>query len=66
VPVDQPGQPAGNAGLAEASPPPAWPGFRPLAVTGISRESETVISLLSVPGYQRSWDVLQRNCNSWP
>jgi MOSC domain-containing protein YiiM len=24
---------AGNAGLAEASPPPAWPGFRPLTVT---------------------------------
>ena len=49
--LDQPGQAAGNAGLAEASPPPAWPGFRPLAVTGISRESETVISLhLADPG----------------
>ena len=49
--LDQPGQPAGNAGLAEASPPPAWPGFRPLAVTGIGRESETVISLhLADPG----------------
>jgi ferredoxin-NADP reductase/MOSC domain-containing protein YiiM len=43
--LDQPGQADGNAGLTEASPPPAWPGFRPLAVTGISRESETVISL---------------------
>ena len=39
------GSASGNAGLAEASPPPAWPGFRPLAVTGIDRESETVISL---------------------
>ena len=49
--LDQSGQPAGNAGLTEASPPPAWPGFRPLAVTGISRESETVISVhLADPG----------------
>jgi ferredoxin-NADP reductase/MOSC domain-containing protein YiiM len=49
--LDQPGQPAGNVGLTEASPPPAWPGFRPLAVTGISRESETVISVqLADPG----------------
>jgi ferredoxin-NADP reductase/MOSC domain-containing protein YiiM len=45
------GQASGHAGLAEASPPPAWPGFRPLAVTGISRESDTVISLdLADPG----------------
>jgi ferredoxin-NADP reductase/MOSC domain-containing protein YiiM len=43
--LDQPGQGAGNAGLTEASPPPAWPGFRSLAVTGITRESETVISM---------------------
>ena len=49
--LDQPGQAGGNAGLTEASPPPAWPGFRPLAVTGISRESETVISMqLADPG----------------
>ncbi|HEX2821244.1 MAG TPA: MOSC domain-containing protein [Streptosporangiaceae bacterium] len=50
--LDQPGgEAAGNAGLAEESPPPAWPGFRPLAVTGIGRESETVISLhLADPG----------------
>jgi ferredoxin-NADP reductase/MOSC domain-containing protein YiiM len=48
--LDEPGQP-GNAGLTEASPPPAWPGFRPLAVTGISQESETVSSLrLADPG----------------
>jgi ferredoxin-NADP reductase/MOSC domain-containing protein YiiM/ferredoxin len=49
--LDQPGQPSGNAGLTEESPPPAWPGFRPLAVTGITRESETVISMqLADPG----------------
>jgi ferredoxin-NADP reductase/MOSC domain-containing protein YiiM len=49
--LDEPAQGAGNAGLAEASPPPAWPGFRPLTVTSISRESETVISLhLADPG----------------
>ena len=43
--LDQSGTSAGNAGLTEASPPPAWPGFRSLAVTGTSRESETVISM---------------------
>ena len=49
--LDQPGQAAGNAGLTDASPPPAWPGFRPLAVTGIGRESDTVISVhLADPG----------------
>jgi ferredoxin-NADP reductase/MOSC domain-containing protein YiiM len=49
--LDQSGQAAGNAGLTEASPPPAWPGFRPLTVTRIDRESETVISLqLADPG----------------
>jgi ferredoxin-NADP reductase/MOSC domain-containing protein YiiM len=49
--LDQPGQPVGNAGLTEASPPPAWPGFRPLTVTGIDRESDTVISAhLADPG----------------
>jgi ferredoxin-NADP reductase/MOSC domain-containing protein YiiM len=43
--LDETGSGSGNAGLTEAAPPPAWPGFRPLAVTGIDRESETVISL---------------------
>ena len=43
--LDQPAGPAGNAGLTEASPPPAWPGFRPLTVTAISQESDTVASL---------------------
>jgi ferredoxin-NADP reductase/ferredoxin len=36
---------SGNAGLTTASPPPAWPGFRRLTVTGIERESESVISI---------------------
>lgn len=31
-------------------PPPAWPGFRPLRVSRIERESETVISLVLVAG----------------
>ncbi len=36
---------AGNAGLTTASPPPAWPGFRSLAVTAVEPESETVVSV---------------------
>jgi ferredoxin-NADP reductase/MOSC domain-containing protein YiiM len=49
--LDQSGTPAGNAGLTDESPPPAWPGFRPLAVAGIDRETDTVISLrLTDPG----------------
>ena len=41
----------GNAGLAAESPPPAWPGFRPLDVTAITRESESVVSVqLADPG----------------
>jgi ferredoxin-NADP reductase/MOSC domain-containing protein YiiM len=36
---------SGNAGLVTASPPPAWPGFRRLTVTGIERESDSVISV---------------------
>jgi ferredoxin-NADP reductase/MOSC domain-containing protein YiiM/ferredoxin len=35
----------GNAGLAAASPPPAWPGFRQLTVTAITRESDSVVSI---------------------
>jgi ferredoxin-NADP reductase/MOSC domain-containing protein YiiM/ferredoxin len=40
---EEPG--SGNAGLVEASPPPAWQGFRQLTVTAIARESESVISI---------------------
>jgi ferredoxin-NADP reductase/MOSC domain-containing protein YiiM/ferredoxin len=36
---------SGNAGLATASPPPAWPGFRRLSVAGIDQESDSVISI---------------------
>ena len=40
------GEPGGgNAGLTAASPPPAWPGFRRLTVTGIAPESDSVISI---------------------
>jgi ferredoxin-NADP reductase/MOSC domain-containing protein YiiM len=36
----------GNPGLTSvAGPPPAWPGFRPLRVTQIDRESASVVSL---------------------
>jgi ferredoxin-NADP reductase/MOSC domain-containing protein YiiM/ferredoxin len=35
----------GNAGLASTSPPPAWPGFRQLRVSGIEHESDSVISI---------------------
>jgi ferredoxin-NADP reductase/MOSC domain-containing protein YiiM/ferredoxin len=35
----------GNAGLAVTSPPPAWPGFRALTVTAVTRETESVISI---------------------
>jgi ferredoxin-NADP reductase/MOSC domain-containing protein YiiM/ferredoxin len=40
---EEPG--SGNAGLAVTSPPPAWPGFRSLTVTALSRESDSVISI---------------------
>jgi ferredoxin-NADP reductase/MOSC domain-containing protein YiiM len=36
---------AGNAGLAAVSPPPAWPGFRKLAVTTVKRETRSVTSI---------------------
>lgn len=36
----------GNAGLTDAAgPPPAWPGFQPMRITRIDRESASVISL---------------------
>ena len=40
---EEPG--SGNAGLAVTSPPPAWPGFRQLTVTAITRESDSAISI---------------------
>ena len=45
------GDAQGNAGLAAVSPPPAWRGFRPLAVTAVTRESVSVVSVhLADPG----------------
>ncbi len=47
--LDQPGSAggtAGNAGLTAVSPAPAWPGFRPMAVTALERETESVLSVL--------------------
>ena len=36
---------AGNPGLApDSGPPPAWPGFRPLRIARIARESRSVVS----------------------
>jgi ferredoxin-NADP reductase/MOSC domain-containing protein YiiM len=43
------GQANGNPGLAVVSPPPAWPGFRPMRVSRIDRESDSVFSLVLVP-----------------
>ena len=40
---EEPG--SGNAGLVVTSPPPAWPGFRELTVTAITRESDSAISI---------------------
>jgi ferredoxin-NADP reductase/MOSC domain-containing protein YiiM len=39
------GAAAGNAGLAAVSPPPAWPGFRPLTVTAVEPQSDSVVSV---------------------
>ncbi len=43
--LDGPQTAAGNAGLAAVAPPPAWPGFRPLRVTAIERESAAISSV---------------------
>jgi ferredoxin-NADP reductase/MOSC domain-containing protein YiiM len=45
--LDQPASAGaeGNAGLTAVSPPPAWPGFRPLTVTALDRETESVVSV---------------------
>src|SRR5262249_47936028 len=39
----------GNPGLVTGGGSPAWPGFRPLRVSRIDRESASIISLLLVP-----------------
>jgi ferredoxin-NADP reductase/MOSC domain-containing protein YiiM/ferredoxin len=43
--LDEPESATGNAGLVAAAPPPAWPGFRPLRITAIERESTTISSI---------------------
>jgi ferredoxin-NADP reductase/MOSC domain-containing protein YiiM len=43
--AEAPDRTGGNAGLVAVAPPPAWPGFRPLTVTAIERESESVASV---------------------
>ena len=35
----------GNAGLGATSPPPAWLGFRPHIVSGLERESDSIVSI---------------------
>jgi ferredoxin-NADP reductase/MOSC domain-containing protein YiiM len=41
----------GNAGLTAVSPPPAWPGFRPLTVTAVEPETDSIVSVqLAEPG----------------
>jgi ferredoxin-NADP reductase/MOSC domain-containing protein YiiM len=52
--LDQPeaaGPADGNAGLTAVSPPPAWPGFRPLTVTAVEAETDSIVSVqLADPG----------------
>ena len=45
--ADRPSGASGNPGLtaAASSPPPAWSGFRPLRVTNIEPQTQTVVSL---------------------
>jgi ferredoxin-NADP reductase/MOSC domain-containing protein YiiM/ferredoxin len=43
--LDQPEAAGGNAGLTEVTPPPAWPGFRPLRVVAIEPESSVISSV---------------------
>ena len=39
----------GNSGLATEELPPAWPGFRPMKIARIERESNSVTSFVLVP-----------------
>jgi ferredoxin-NADP reductase/MOSC domain-containing protein YiiM len=44
------GPTTGNPGLVpESGPLPAWPGFRPLCVSRIARESRSILSLVLIP-----------------
>ncbi|MFG1610381.1 MOSC domain-containing protein [Actinoplanes sp. NPDC049265] len=43
--LDQPEAAGGNAGLVDATPPPAWTGFRGLRVVAVEPESSTIASI---------------------
>ena len=49
----------GNSGLATEEPAPAWPGFRPMRVATIHKESESVTSFVLVPADKQSLSLFQ-------
>ena len=49
----------GNPGLATEEPAPAWPGFRPMRVATIHKESESVTSFVLVPADKQSLSLFQ-------
>ena len=49
----------GNPGLAIEEPAPAWPGFRPMRVATIRKESESVTSFVLVPADKQSLSLFQ-------
>ena len=49
----------GNPGLATEEPSPAWPGFRPMRVATIHKESESVTSFVLVPADKQSLSLFQ-------
>jgi ferredoxin-NADP reductase len=50
---------AGNPGLADEEQPPAWPGFRPMRVATINKESDSVTSLILEPSDEQPLPVFQ-------
>ena len=50
---------AGNPGLAYEEQPPAWPGFRPMRVANINKESDSVTSLRLEPSDGQLLPVFQ-------
>jgi ferredoxin-NADP reductase/MOSC domain-containing protein YiiM len=49
----------GNPGLATEEPAAAWPGFRPMRVATIHKESESVTSFVLVPADKQSLSLFQ-------
>jgi len=49
----------GNPGLATEEPAPAWPGFRPMRVATIHKESESVTSFVLLPADKQSLSLFQ-------